>query len=254
MAGGLHYEWYGDDGLPVVVLSSGLGGLCSYWEPNVLALAEDYRVLTYDQRGTGASTGEAQTSIDAMATDVAALLDDLGIDEPVGFVGHALGGLIGLQLAMAYPDKLQRLMVINGWASLDPHTRRCFDVREGMLRLDPALHRRAQPLFLYPPAWISEHDDELRAAEAEPAPHAATMLARLAAVTAWNPGAYKLGTIMIPVMCLGVDDDLLVPAGNAEALAGLLGRGKHSSLATGGHAVNVTRPDEFALRVKDWLR
>ncbi|WP_174292685.1 pyrimidine utilization protein D [Sphingomonas bacterium] len=258
-ATGLHYEFYGDEGLPPVVLSSGLGGLGSYWEPNLLALAGDYRVLAYDHRGTGGSQPEVEASqtVAAMAADVAGLLDELGIDEPVGFVGHALGGLIGLQLAMDDPGRIQRMIVVNGWAALDPHTRRCFEVRGGMLRLQPSLYRLAQPLFLYPPAWISAHDAELRSAELEaPGLHQsdATLLARIDSASSWDPGAYRLGTVTIPVLCVGVEDDFLVPAACAETLAGLLGKGSHASFATGGHAINITRPQEFVLRVQDWLR
>ncbi|MBN8897348.1 MAG: alpha/beta hydrolase, partial [Rhodospirillales bacterium] len=51
----LHYELlpgpYPD--APVVVLSAGLGGLAAYWSPQLPALQHRYRVLAYDQRGTG---------------------------------------------------------------------------------------------------------------------------------------------------------------------------------------------------------
>ena len=254
-ATGLHHEWYGDVDAPPLVLSSGLGGLGAYWEPNLLALAEDYRVLAYDHRGTGQSAPDVEgpQTIEAMADDLAALLDDLAIDEPVGFVGHALGGLIGLQLAMTRPERVQRLMVVNGWASMDPHTARCFKVREAILRLDPALYHEAAPLFLYPPAWISEHDADLEVAHGAPSASVPTMLARIAGLRAWQPGNYRLGALATPTLCLGVDDDFLVPAACSETLAAALGKGTHASFSTGGHAVNVTRPQEFTMRVQDWF-
>lgn len=256
LAAGLHYEWYGDEGLPPVILSAGLGGLGSYWEPNLLALADDYRVLIYDHRGTGQSAAAAENSIAAMAQDVIALLVDLALGEPAGFVGHAVGGLIGLEVAMREPDLLSRVMVVNGWPRLDPHTARCFDVREALLDVGPEAYLKAQPLFLYPPAYVSAHDADLRAGESEAAAHfpgADTIRARISAARAWDPGN-RLGSIALPVMCLGVDDDVLVPVHASRALAASIFGATLATMSHGGHAVNVTRPDEFNARVIDWLR
>lgn len=262
VAGGIHYEWFGDEGLPPLVLSSGLGGQADYWEPNLLSLSEEYRVLVYDHRGvgqSGAQAGPAQdSSVASQAQDLINLLIDLALDEPAGFVGHAFGGLIGLEVAMREPDLLSRLMVVNGWASLDPHTARCFDVREALLQgSGPAAYIKAQPLFLYTPAYISEHDAKLLAWESEALEHfppAETVLARIQAARTWNPGAKRLATIEARVMCLASDDDALVPAECSKTLADLMPNASIASMTWGGHAVNVTRPDEFNARVVDWIR
>ena len=63
---------------------------------------------------------------------MAALMDALGL-AGVGFVGHALGGMIGLDLALRH-GRVAKLVVVNGWLALDPHTARCFDVRLDILR------------------------------------------------------------------------------------------------------------------------
>lgn len=258
-AAGLAYEWHGDADAPVLVLSSGLGGAGGYWEPNLRALAEDYRVLVYDHRGTGASEGigDRRESVEAMADDVAALLDALGVDEPVGFVGHALGGLIGLSLALRQPGRIARAIVVNGWARLSPHTARCFDVRLTLLRdSGPRAYLQAQPLFLYPPQWIADNDAALLRQEVawlEHFPGRETMEARIHAVRSFDPGPL-LGAIDIPVLALSSDDDMLVPPSCSEALAEALPKGRLASFSSGGHAVNVTRADDFNLRVLDWLR
>jgi len=257
-AGRIFYDWFGDEGLPPLVLSSGLGGRSDYWEPNIGALSEEYRVLVYDHRGTGQSEPTDDHSIPAQAQDLINLIVDLDLDEPPGFVGHAFGGLIGLEVAMRQPDLLGRIMVVNGWAVLDPHTARCFDLRETLLRdSGPAAYLKAQALFLYTPAWISEHDAELAEWEAEAAGHfppAETVLARIAAARAWSPGAARLATIQSRVMCLASDDDALVPAAASQALADLIPDASIASMTWGGHAINVTRPHEFNARVVDWVR
>ncbi len=258
LAGPLYYDWFGDEGLPPLVLSAGLGGRGDYWAPNIGALAQKYRVLVYDHRGTGQSEPTNDSSVGQQAQDLVNLLVDLDLAEAPGFIGHAFGGLIGLEVAMRQPGLLGPIMVVNGWAELDPHTARCFDVREAMLRdSGPAAYLKAQPLFLYTPAWISAHAAELAEWESGAAAHfppAKTIFARIAAARAWSSGAARLGTIEGRVMCLATEDDALVPAGSSAVLANLIPHATVASMSWGGHAVNVTRPDEFNVRVVDWIR
>ena len=124
-----------------------------------------------------------------MAGDLLGLMDALGIAR-AHLVGHAAGGLIGLALALAAPERLGRLVVVNGWATLDPYTARCFDVRLALLRdSGPEAYLRAQPIFLYPPDWISVHSDRLdaeAAAQLAEFPGPETVEKRIAALRAFD--------------------------------------------------------------------
>src|SRR5258708_31795013 len=92
-----------------------------------------------------------------MADEVSPVLD--ATDAPAcHFVGHALGGLAGLDLAVRRPDRLRTLTIVNGWAAAHAHTRRCFDARLALLKHGgPAAYVRAQPIFLYPADWLAKH-------------------------------------------------------------------------------------------------
>ena len=85
-------------GADTVLLSAGLGGTAGYWAPQLAALRERYRVVTYDQAGTGRNRRKlpADHSITAMADEVLAVLDATET-KACHFVGHALGGLAGLR-------------------------------------------------------------------------------------------------------------------------------------------------------------
>ena len=123
----MHLEILGQqaEDAPTLVLSAGLGGSASFWLPQLDALSEHYRVVVYDQRGTGRSP-DALPEGYTMAMMAAELADALAHHNILRFdlIGHALGGLIGLQMALDYPERVTRVVVINGWLSLDSHTRR----------------------------------------------------------------------------------------------------------------------------------
>jgi len=250
-AGGLWFEWHGPPEGEVLILSPGLGGAGSYWAPNLAALSRDHRVLVYDHRGTGRSgpLSDGPVSVASMAADVRALMDELGVQRPC-FLGHALGGLIGLELGAV----LAKRVIVNGWPRLDPHTALCFDMRLELLRASgPDAYVRAQPIFLYPAGWSSMNSGmlDLEAEhQLERLPPVATVEKRIAAARAFElrPGP------ACPTLLVAAADDVLVPALCSELLAGELANATVASLEWGGHACNVTDPDTFNRLVLKFLR
>ncbi|HIE6556379.1 TPA: pyrimidine utilization protein D, partial [Escherichia coli] len=153
---------------PVVVLISGLGGSGSYWLPQLAVLDQEYQVVCYDQRGTGNNpdTLAEDYSIAQMAAELHQALVAAGI-ERYAVVGHALGALVGMQLALDYPASVTVLVSVNGWLRINTHTRRCFQVREQLLHSGGAqAWVEAQPLFLYPADWMAARAPRLEAEDA----------------------------------------------------------------------------------------
>ena len=254
-AAGLYYEEHGPADAPPLILSAGLGGSGAYWQPNLTALSQAHRVIVYDHRGTGRSDRKLPDglSVGAMATDVAALMDALNIAR-ADFVGHALGGMIGLDLATRH-HRVSRLVVVNGWLELDAHTARCFDVRLDLLRRAGAeAYLRAQPLFLFPNDWISENDARLAQETAHHLaqfPEAPTVEKRIAAVRAFRMDApTALGCDLLVV---AAEDDFLVPARSTKALAAAVPEARLAVMKWGGHACNVTDPGQFNTIVLGFL-
>lgn len=239
-----------------MVLSAGLGGAAGFWAPQLAALSP-FQVVTYDHRGTGRSVRELTSphSVDAMAADIAEVLDAAGV-ERAHVVGHAAGGIAGLALALSAPDRLRSLVVVNGWAAPDPHIRRCFEVRLALLEgSGPAAYVHAQPLFLYPARWISENSARLDAEEPHHVanwPGDVIMRARIAALLAFDVEA-RLGEIQAPVLLSASEDDMLVPASCSERMASALPKGTLDIAPWGGHALTVTAPDRFNATLTAWL-
>lgn len=248
-ATGLWYEWHGPVDAPVLILSPGLGGSAGYWTPNLAALTAQYRVLLYDHRGTARSDKalpEAVT-VGAMADDLLALMDALEIAR-AHLIGHAAGGIIGLAIALKAPDRLDELIVVNGWVTPNPHFARCFEVRLALLRhIGPAAYVRAQPIFLYPADWISANSAALDAEEPLHLSHfppPENIERRVAALKAFDI-ADQLGEIDVPVLAIVAADDMLVPASCADPIERGIAGAHRVTMAWGGHACNITDPALF---------
>jgi pimeloyl-ACP methyl ester carboxylesterase len=104
----LYYETHGG-GRPMILLHGGLGA-GSMFAPILPALTGDHRVILPDLQGHG-RTADIDRPIDPrfMAEDLAALIDELGLDQP-DVVGYSLGGGVAMQLGFNHPEKIGRLV------------------------------------------------------------------------------------------------------------------------------------------------
>ncbi|MDZ4778528.1 MAG: pyrimidine utilization protein D [Alphaproteobacteria bacterium] len=259
-ADGLYYEVHEhgpDDTRDVVVLSSGLGGSGAFWAPQMAALTERFVVVLYDHRGTGRSVRQLTEphSVDAMADDIIAVMDATGL-RSAHIVGHAAGGLAGLSLAHRFAERIDSLVVVNGWAKPDPHLARCFRTRLSLLHDSGAeAYIQAQPLFLYPATWISENAARLEAEEVHHIaafPGVEIMHARIAALLAFDMDAV-LPEIKTPVLVSASADDMLVPVHASQHLAARLPNATLGIAPWGGHGFTVTAPDPFNVSLLKFL-
>jgi pimeloyl-ACP methyl ester carboxylesterase len=103
----MYYATFGA-GEPVILLHGGLGN-ADYWGNQVPELAKQFKVIVADSRGHGRSTRSAEPySYELMASDVVALMDHLKIDK-ASLVGWSDGGIIGLDIAIKHPERLDKL-------------------------------------------------------------------------------------------------------------------------------------------------
>jgi len=112
----LHFWDWGENSKPNLLLVHGSRDHARTWDLVARALCRQFRVVAPDLRGHGDSawaTG-AMYSIPEYVLDLSALIDIVG-RHPVYLVGHSLGGAIVLQYAGAYPDRVKRLVSIEGY-------------------------------------------------------------------------------------------------------------------------------------------
>jgi pimeloyl-ACP methyl ester carboxylesterase len=96
----------------------GLTANCRFWDCLASALSPRHKIIAMDLRGRGLSdkppTGY---SIKHHCKDIAALIDDQGLERPV-LMGHSLGAFISLAFAAQYPEKVDRLILVDGGGKL----------------------------------------------------------------------------------------------------------------------------------------
>ncbi|MEP7155959.1 MAG: alpha/beta hydrolase [Betaproteobacteria bacterium] len=107
----IYFETAGARGGPVIVFTHGMGGNHMIWYQQVAFFAPFFRVITWDQRGFGRSTNvTGQSSPQKAATDLAALLEHLGVRN-AHVVGQSLGGWASMGLTLQHPEKVRSLVM-----------------------------------------------------------------------------------------------------------------------------------------------
>lgn len=117
----ISYEEAGDLESPAVVLLHGFTSDNRMWLPVAGPLSEDYRVIAPDLRGHGATSAPQDLdsyTIEAYADDLAGFLDDLEIDVCV-VVGCSFGGMVALQFATTWPERLAGLVLSDTSAAFE---------------------------------------------------------------------------------------------------------------------------------------
>lgn len=227
-AGGVDYA-YRDlgprTGVPVVFLTHLTANLDN-WDPRVVdGLAATRRVITFDNRGIGATSGTVPETVEAMADDTVAFIRALGLGR-VDLLGFSLGGMIAQVIALRHPLLVRRMILAGtgpaGGAGIDRMTGVFVRdvVRASLTFRDPKAllfftrtpnGRRAAKDFL---GRLKERRDD------RDDPMAMSRYRfQLRAIHAWGtqPSA-DLSRISQPVLIANGEDDRMVPSSNSVDL------------------------------------
>jgi pimeloyl-ACP methyl ester carboxylesterase len=238
-----------------LLLIQGYRATMDDWDPTLLdALAAHYLVVVYDNRGMGRSSAPPEAfDIRQLADDAAGLLDGLGLRR-VTVLGYSMGGFIAQELALAYPERVQRLVLLStgcGGAASVP-------VRPAVWEaLDASGGNAAERILgvLLPADWIAANQAYLRRLAARPreASPAATIVRQRQAIEAWPGTCDRLPALRAATLVLvGVEDEVLVPA-NAVRLVDQIPGAWLAQFAGGGHGLMYQYPRQIAATIQLFL-
>lgn len=252
--GRLQYEEVGSG--PAVLLVSGLNGLAAPWAGVVQALSARFRVITHDHRGLGRSgPWDGAYSVEQIAADALALMDRLGVAR-AHLIGHSLGGAVVQAIAADHPERVGHLVIYASWPGRDSYFDRVMTARrEVLLGMGEEHFLRTGPIGIYPPQWIRQHDEALRAALPSLVSGfvgTTVMLRRIDACLDHERRA-SLPSITAPTLVLGLKDDVSTPPHCSEELAALIPGAALRLLPYGGHNAHLVVPNEIAACLDEFL-
>lgn len=229
----LYYEVHGR-GEPLVLIHGGLGN-AGYWSNQIERFAQKYQVIALDSRGHGRSTfNEEPISYALMTSDVLALMDYLEI-EKANIVGWSDGGIIGLELAINHPDRVNRIVAYG--ANYDLSGLRS-DIGESV-RFNAYIEQAAadyQTLSPDPTRWDA-------------------FLENIGTMWATEPNytPAQLATITTPILILDGEEEELIEIDHVKEMAGLIPTAKLILMAGVGHFAPWEQPQAFNQIVLDFL-
>jgi pimeloyl-ACP methyl ester carboxylesterase len=278
-----HQSWHVVDGTPVntidlspeqagdaqpLVFVHGLSGSWQNWLEQLPPFAAERRVLTLDLPGFGYSPmPEQKLSIAGYARLLDKLLAQLGVDA-AAVVGNSMGGFIGAELAIAFPQRVERLVLVSA-AGLSTHE------HPGSTRVLPAM-RHAERVLMASGAWAATRSDAVaRRARLRDAAlgvvvrHPDRLPAALAAEQirgAGKPGFVqgleavldyeireRLAEIACPTLIVWGDHDRLINVRDADVFAELIPNSRKVVFEDTGHMSMLEHPERFNPLLDEFL-
>ncbi|MFF3639166.1 alpha/beta fold hydrolase [Streptomyces sp. NPDC002250] len=107
----LQYRFDGPEDAPVLILGPSLGTTWHMWDRQIPELTKQWRVFRFDLPGHGGAPAHPAPSVGELAARLLATLDAVGVQR-FGYAGCALGGAVGLELALRHPERLASLALV----------------------------------------------------------------------------------------------------------------------------------------------
>jgi 3-oxoadipate enol-lactonase len=244
---------------PSVVLAHGLGYARWGWEPVAAPLAREFTVVTFDNRGIGASdVPDGPYSAAAMAEDVVAVMDEAGLHR-THLIGTSLGGMVAQEVAISWPERVDRLVL----ACTTPGGPTAFPLPERTLALIAEAPALAPEVALrrFVENAVAEETvrdrpelvDRIYAKRLEFPPDPLGWQAQAAAGTT-HDAFDRLGEIRAPTLILHGTDDGVVDPRNAELLAREIADSRVAMFPGAGHLFFWEQPERFLQVVRGFLR
>lgn len=259
-------EGSGDE---VLILVHGLASNAGFWRYNIPELANHYRVIAVDLPGYGKSgKGDYPYGMSWYANTIKELIRELGLED-VTYVGHSMGGQIGITLALEHPDVIDRLILASP-AGIESFDRGQGDwlssviTMEGVKNTGEEAIRRNLSINFYRwnTKWEWMVEERVRMAKAEEMAEFAYTVDRSVDAMLDEPTTSRLANINTPTLIIYGKYDGLIPNPylNPGHPSDVFRKG-HNAIAgselveidRAGHMVQIEQPEDFNRAVLDFL-
>ena len=236
-----------------MLLIQGVGVVGEGWRPQVDGLSSRFDLVTFDNRGIGASeSGAGPLTIEGMARDALALMDALGI-ERFHAAGHSMGGVIAQQLALSSPLRVKSLAFLCTFSRGRQAARLTPDILAAGLRTRIGSRRMRRNAFLelvMPPSFLGDHDrdklaEELRALFGHDlADQPPVVMQQLRAMARYDAMPRLAELSSIPVLVVSATHDRIALPRYGRELTDAIGGAHFVEIPDAGHGVTIQRAEE----------
>jgi pimeloyl-ACP methyl ester carboxylesterase len=254
--GGIEHYYQETGTGEALLLINGVGGTSLDWEPMLPALTEHFRVIAYDNRGAGRSdVPPGPYTTRQLADDAAALLAHLDVPR-AHVLGFSMGGMIAQELALSYPQLVDRLILYGTFARpraaiYEPWTMYAEQMAE---RLDSTSATVGWLPWLFSPAFFAD-PERIEAALAWQEPYPQTLQGFVAQIEAvrTHDALDRVSNIAASTLVLAGAEDILTPVYYARELAERIPGAELRILDRGGHCALWEYPEAALEAVLSFL-
>jgi pimeloyl-ACP methyl ester carboxylesterase len=246
-------------GPPLLVLN-GFAATSADWDPSFIdRLASRHELILLNNRGVGGSTDDGQSfDIALLANDAAHVIETLSF-ERTSVMGWSMGGFVAQTLAMEYPDRVHKLILLSTDSGGTGADLASPAVWSGLIDTSGTPHEQARRLLslLFPlgvaESFYRDFGDIIAAARAQLCPE--LLERQAAAMDAWhrNGIANRLRQISVPVLIATGTEDVVIPPSNALKLMNAIPGAWLAQFPRSGHAFMAQYPQAVAELINSFL-
>ena len=257
----IYYEIHGD-GFPLVMII-GLGSNLVWWDEKLLeVVSSKYKTVIFDNRGSGRTDKpDMNYSMRMFADDAIGLMDELNIERAY-MLGISMGGMIAQELALHYPERVEKLVLCATNSGLSLKIRILAKIALGIAKLIykrrlKTPERALEFVFsgVFTPEFIKENPDYIRERKEKLLAHVSPFedyFRQAKAILKFNTRK-RLKNIETPTLILHGKKDSLVSYKRGLELAGLIPNSRLFSFENSGHAVFTHEPEKVIKTILDFL-
>jgi len=242
-------------GYPLLLIN-GFASPMDTWNPPVLSLlARHFRVIVFDNRGTGYSSASGEPfSIPLFAADTVALMDTLAIGR-AHVLGLSMGASIAQELVLAHTGRVDRLVLVAGtcggregvgmspevWARLSDKSGEPVDLADRMF------------LILFTKQWLAAHDPWQYCPVVHEVTTEETAARQAEAFFSWEGSYNRLPSVRTPALVVTGTEDAVIPPENSGLLAKRIPGARLIRFPDAGHGLQYQCPEEFPRAILEFL-
>lgn len=239
---------------PWLILAHSLATHRGLWQPQIAALRDHFRILSFDMRGHGASTApEGAYSFEQLAADVVGLMDALKI-EAASYVGLSIGGMVGQFLGLLAPQRFERLVLAGVSSHIPAAGAALWDERIATVRdqgmevmVDATLERWFTPSFrAAQPELMARVGEMIRATPVAGYIGCGRALQTLD-ITA------RLAAITTPTLVLAGAEDTGTPVAASRTVAESIPGARFETIPAASHLACLEQPEAFNRLLLEFL-